>query len=136
MGVPRVRGPVRASGRRCPQRVLIIDDADTWERRLVPGTPARLKDLAQRWDATIIALCHFGHDRPILRKHPRDEWAHWERFLDATVILDRPRLHNPLNVRIAEMGTYAWSTRAPMMQETFVFQGHICSVAGPFPLRP
>ena len=53
----------------------------------------------------------------------RDEWAHWERFLDATVILDRPGLHNPLILRIAEMDAYAWSTRAPMMEEeTFVFQ--------------
>lgn len=112
-------------------RVLVIDDADAWVRRLGPDIPKRLKDLAVRWNATVIALAHSEHPRPMRRKHPRDEWFDWERHLDATVILDRPELHNPRCQRAAEIDAHGWSTRAAQTQETFVFQGHYGSIALP-----
>jgi hypothetical protein len=112
-------------------RVLVIDDADSWVRRLGPDIPGRLKDLAVRWDATVIALAHSEHPRPMRHKHPRDEWSLWERHLDATVILDRPDLHNPRSPRANEIDAYGWSTRAAQTQETFVFEGHFGSIARP-----
>ena len=116
-------------------RVLIIDDADAWVRRLGPDIPGRLKDLATRWDATVIALAHSEHPRPMRRKHPRDEWCRWERHLDATVILDRPEMHNPHSRRATEIDAYAWSTRVAQTQETFIFQGYYGSIARPRLLR-
>ena len=112
-------------------RVLIIDDADAWVRRLGPDIPKRLKDLAQRWNATVVALAHSEHPRPMRRKHPREEWCHWERHLDATVILDRPELHNPRSQRVGEIDAYGWSTRAAQTQEGFIFQGHYGSITRP-----
>lgn len=116
-------------------RVLVVDDADAWVRRLGPDIPGRLKDLAVRWNATVIALAHSEHPRPMRRKHPRDEWFDWERHLDATVFLDRPELHNPRSQRANEIDAYGWSTRAAQTQESFVFQGHCGSIARPRLLR-